>query len=90
MFSLRVFIMTGLKNAVGKMEDYQIILNATGWYEKNVLLEEDLAELQELIDKKNNPVLEENADNFTESSTENITETEETETPVETPETEVE
>ncbi len=90
MFSLRVFIMTGLKNAVGKMEDYQIILNATGWYEKNVLLEEDLAELQELIDKKNNPVLEENTDNFTESSTENITETEKTETPVETPETEVE
>ena len=76
MFSLRVFIMTGLKNAVGKMEDYQIILNATGWYEKNVLLEEDLAELQELIDKKNNPVVEENTDNFTESSTENFTETE--------------
>ncbi len=94
MFSLRVFIMTGLKNAVGKMEDYQIILNATGWYEKNVLLEEDLAELQELIDKKNNPVVEEiveeNTDNFTENSTENFTETEENETPVETPETEVE
>ena len=90
MFSLRVFIMTGLKNAVGKMEDYQIILNATGWYEKNVLLEEDLAELQELIDKKNNPVVEENTDNFNEISTENFTETEETETPVETPETEVE
>lgn len=55
MFSLRNFLMTGFRNAIGKMEDYQIILNATGWYEKGVLLEEDLAELQKLIDEKNNP-----------------------------------
>lgn len=45
MFNLREFIKKGLLGAVGKMADYQVILNATGWYEKNVLLEEDLAEI---------------------------------------------
>ena len=56
MFSLRGFIMKGLLNAIGKMADYQVILNATGWYEKGVLLEEDLATLQAKIDEKNTPV----------------------------------
>ena len=58
MFSLRTFVMKGLLNAVGKMAGYQVILNATGWYEKGVLLEEDLAELQAKIDEKNTPVEE--------------------------------
>ena len=53
MFNFREWIMQGYKDAVGKMQDYQIILNATGYYEKGVLLEEDLAELQELINVKN-------------------------------------
>nr|DAG65974.1 MAG TPA: hypothetical protein [Caudoviricetes sp.] len=56
MFSLREFLMKGFKDAVGNMADYQIILNATGYYEKNVLTEDDLAELQALIDEKNTPV----------------------------------
>ena len=56
MFSLRGFVMKGLLDAVGKMADYQVILNATGWYEKGVLLEEDLAEIQQKIDEKNTPV----------------------------------
>ena len=55
MFSLREFLMKGFKDAIGKMADYQIILNATGYYEKNVLTTEDLAELQSLIDQKNTP-----------------------------------
>ena len=50
MFNLREFIKRGLLDAVGKMADYQVILNATGWYEKNVLLEEDLAEINALIE----------------------------------------
>ena len=50
MFSLRDFIKRGLLDAVGKMADYQVILNATGWYEKGVLLEEDLAEISARID----------------------------------------
>lgn len=37
------------------MADYQIILNANGYYEKEVLTEDDLAELQELINIKNTP-----------------------------------
>lgn len=32
--------------------------NAMGWYEKGVLLEEDLAEIQAKIDEKNTPVEE--------------------------------
>lgn len=58
MFSLREFIKKGLLDAVGKMADYQIILNATGWYEKNVLTMEDLAEINAKIDEKNTPVVE--------------------------------
>ena len=50
MFNLRDFIKRGLLDAVGKMADYQVILNATGWYEKGVLLEEDLAEISAKID----------------------------------------
>lgn len=60
MFSLREFIKKGLLNAVGNMADYQIILNAIGWYEKNVLLEEDLEEINNKIDEKNGNNIEVN------------------------------
>jgi hypothetical protein len=53
MFSLNEFIKKGLLNAVGKMADYQVILNAAGWFEKGVLTEDDLAEIQMAIDVKN-------------------------------------
>ena len=69
MFSLRNFIKQGLLDAVGKMADYQIILNAGGWYNQNVLLQEDLAEIQEAINKKNRPVeepIEEETENIVE------------------------
>lgn len=49
-FSLRLFVKKGLLDAVGKMADYQVILNAAGWLEKNVLTEDDLAEIQAKID----------------------------------------
>lgn len=55
MFSLREFIKKGLLDAVGKLADYQVILNATGWYDKGVLTMEDLAEINEAIEKKNTP-----------------------------------
>lgn len=55
MFNLREFIKKGFLNAVGKMADYQIILNAAGWYEKGVLTEDDLEEIQTKIDEKNTP-----------------------------------
>lgn len=50
MFSLRNFVKTGFLRAVGKMSDYQIILNAAGWNEKGVLTEGDLAEIQTAIE----------------------------------------
>lgn len=50
MFNLKEFIKSGFIKAVGKMADYQIILNAAGWHEKGVLTEEDLAEIQTAID----------------------------------------
>lgn len=53
MFSLRDFIKKGLLDAVGKMADYQVILNASGWLEKGVLTEEDLAEIDAAITENN-------------------------------------
>ena len=50
MFSLKEFVKSGLLKAVGKMADYQIILNAAGWLEKGVLTEDDLAEIQAAIE----------------------------------------
>lgn len=50
MFSLKEFVKTGFLKAVGKMSDYQIILNAAGWNEKGVLTEDDLAEIQTAVD----------------------------------------
>ena len=53
MFTLSAFIKNGFIAAVGKMAEYQIILNAAGWYEKQVLTETDLVEIQTAIDEKN-------------------------------------
>ena len=52
MFRLHDFIMKGLLDAVGKLWDYQVILNAMGWYEKGVLTDEDMAILQTAIDER--------------------------------------
>lgn len=49
-FTLKNYIKRGLIAAVGKMADYQIILNSVGWMEKGVLSEEDLADIQSAID----------------------------------------
>ena len=54
MFSLKEFIKKGLLNAVGKMADYQVILNAAGWLEKGVLDEADLADINAKIDAQYN------------------------------------
>jgi len=59
MFSLREFILKGLLDAVGNLPDYKVIMNAMGWYEKEVLTEEDLALINSKIDEKNAPVVEE-------------------------------
>ena len=54
MFSLKEFIKKGLLDAVGKMADYQVILNSVGWMEKGVLYEDDLAEINAKIDAQYN------------------------------------
>lgn len=59
MFNLREFIKKGLIDAVGKMADYQVILNAAGWHEKGVLEESDLAEIQQAIYLNNSTVISE-------------------------------
>lgn len=53
MFDYRGYILKGFKDAIGKMADYQIIFNSNEFYKNGVLLEEDLAELQALIEEKN-------------------------------------
>lgn len=55
MFSLHDFLMVGLRDAVGKMADYQVILNAVGWQQKGVLTDADLSEINALIAAKNTP-----------------------------------
>lgn len=71
MFSLREFILKGLKDMIGKVEDYTVIMNAVSWNKKGVLKVEDLEEINNLIDEKNAPKTNEN---------ENIDTLEETET----------
>lgn len=50
MFSMKNFIKKGLLDAVGKMPDYWVIMNAAGWHEKGVLDEADLAEISAKIE----------------------------------------
>lgn len=57
-FSMRDFLKKGFLNAVGSQPDYWIVLNAAGYADKGVLTEDDLAEIQAAIDKKNTPVTE--------------------------------
>ena len=52
MFNLREFLKKGFIGAVGHMADYQIILNASGWMDKGVLTEDDLAEINTAIEQQ--------------------------------------
>ena len=63
MFSFKEFVKSGLLKAVGKMADYQVILNAAGWLEKGVLDEADLAEIDKAISAQYPTKQEEMADN---------------------------
>ena len=49
---LREFIKEGYLKAVGKMEDYKIILGASAYFDKGILKEEDLKEISEAINKQ--------------------------------------
>lgn len=52
-FNYRDFIKKGFLAAIGNMADYQIMLNAAGYYDKGVLISEDLGEIQLAIEVKN-------------------------------------
>lgn len=58
MFNFGEFVKNGFLKAVGKMSDYQIILNAAGWHEKGVLSKDDLAEIQTAMDAEKAEVSE--------------------------------
>lgn len=47
---LRNFVMKSLKSAIGNMPDYWVLNNALGWYDKGVLTESDLEDIQKEID----------------------------------------
>lgn len=52
MFDFKSFVKSGLIKAVGNMPEYKIILNAAGWYDKGVLDENDLDEIQKTIENR--------------------------------------
>lgn len=68
MFSLKGFLKEGFIKAVGKMADYQIILNAAGWYDKGVFDENDLAEIQTAVNAQYTADSENNEDNASENA----------------------
>ena len=47
---LRNFVMKSLKSSIGNMPDYWVLNNALGWYDKGVLVESDLEDIQKEID----------------------------------------
>ena len=58
MFDLKNFIKMGLLDAVGQKPVYWIVTNAAGWFDKGVLNEADLAEINAKIAELNNEATE--------------------------------
>ena len=55
---LKKFVKKTLMDAIGHQPDYWVEANALGWFEKGVLDESDLMEIDEAIEAKNAPVEE--------------------------------
>ena len=51
-FDFREYVKAGFLTAVGKMPEYKIRLNSAGYYEKGVLEQSDLAEIQNAIEQQ--------------------------------------
>ena len=49
MFSLSKFVYDGLISAIGRMEDFKIMLNAAGWHDKGVLSQDDLEAIEKAL-----------------------------------------
>lgn len=49
LFDLKGFIKKGLLDAVGKLADYQVVLIAAYWFDKHVLSEADMTDIEAAI-----------------------------------------
>ena len=56
MFNLRNFIKRGILDSIGYEPIYKITNNAMGWYDKGILTEDDLSEIDAKIALHYNPV----------------------------------
>lgn len=59
MFSLSEFVFKTIKEMIGNEPDYKVKKYALGWYDKDVLTEEDLASIDGLIEQFNEGVVPE-------------------------------
>lgn len=73
MFSLREFVKKGLIAAIGVQADYWVMLTAANWFQKGILTEKDMLEIQTKIDEKNIAV-EETTEEVSAESTEDVEE----------------
>ena len=77
---VREFIKDGYLKAIGKMEEYKIILGASAYFDRGILKEEDLKEINEAINKQYEETTDQTATNEEENvavdtevdSTENV------------------
>lgn len=53
MFCLSEFVFKTIKGMIGNEPDYKVKKYALGWYDKDVLTDEDLANIDELIEQFN-------------------------------------
>ena len=56
---LKKVVKKTLMDAIGHQPDYWVEANALGWFEKGVLDESDLMDIDAAIDLKNTPIEEE-------------------------------
>lgn len=52
MIDLKEFLKKGFIEAVGKMEDYKIRIDAMGWLDKGYLTESDITEINDAIENQ--------------------------------------
>lgn len=46
MFSLHDFVLKTIKGMIGQEPDYKVMKYSLGWYDKEILTDEDMAEIQ--------------------------------------------
>lgn len=52
MFDLREFVLKTIKGMIGNEPDYKVQKYALGWFDKEVLTEEELTEIDTLIEEQ--------------------------------------